>query len=109
SMQANSGATPGQSLSDDVFRGQDARLVGVGQFDLDRRVLDAKRPEELLRDAAQHSIPGMAARHYEMAGQRRLSRAHPPDMEIMQPRNARQSQELHPYRRRIAAHRPGDE
>ena len=42
-------------LSDDVFRGQHAGLVGIGELDLDRRVLDAETMVELLRDAAEHA------------------------------------------------------
>src|SRR5713101_4745864 len=64
---------------DDLLRRQHANLIAVGELDLDCRVVDPEQLLKLLREAAEGCVAGMAARHHQMAGQRRLGRAHPPD------------------------------
>src|ERR1700704_6181327 len=66
--------SPANCLLGDVLRGQHADFVAVGEFDLDRRMVDAEALLELARDLAERRVAGMAARHHQMAGQRRLGR-----------------------------------
>src|SRR6266446_2803640 len=81
-------------LSDDVLGGQDTGLLGVGELDLDCRVVDAEAMVKLLRDAVEQRIAGVTVRHHQMAGQRRLRRAHAPDVQIMQSSDAGSAQQM---------------
>src|ERR1700751_2126358 len=67
--EARPGAPPGQPASNDVFGGQCADLITIGDLDLDRCVLDAKAVMQLLGDAVEDGVARVAAWHHEMTGQ----------------------------------------
>ena len=50
---------------------------------------DAETVLQLLLGLGQEAVAGMPARHDEMDGQRRLGRAHGPDMQVMDAGDAR--------------------
>src|SRR5215831_17318593 len=93
------------TVSDDVLGGQRTSLVGVGELDLDRRMMDAKAMVQLLRDRAQRGVAGVASWHYQMAGQRRLGGAHAPDVQVVQSGNAGDLQQMRAHSRGIDAFR----
>src|SRR6516162_5479284 len=84
-----------------VLGGQHTHLVGVGKFDLDRRVVDAETVVKLLRDAVEHGIAGMPAGNHQVTGKSRFGCAHAPDVQIMQPNYARNIQQKRAHGRGI--------
>src|SRR6516162_368319 len=84
-----------------VLGGQHTHLVGVGKFDLDRRVVDAETVVKLLRDAVEHGIAGMPAGNHQVTGKSRFGCAHAPDVQIMQPNYAGNIQQKRAHGRGI--------
>src|SRR5215469_328200 len=96
--KARPDAWSAQPASHDVLGCQCADLIRIGELDLERCMLDAEAVMQLLRDAVEDGIAGVAARDDQMTGQRRLRGAHPPDVEIVQPADAGQRQQVRAYR-----------
>ena len=58
-------------------------------LDLQGRMADAEMGLQLPLRLGQEAVAGMSPRHDEMGGQRRLGRAHRPDMEVVDAGDAR--------------------